>query len=1346
MSIDTASEASLVRAALQGRTEAFEVLLHRYQSLVCAITYSATGNRDISEELAQDSFVRAWTRLKQLEDPSKFKSWLCSITRRSIQNWIRANQRNPVKSSALDNLATTQTDPAQVVVNQEQQQLVHQALSQLPENLRIPLILFYREQKSSKEVAKHLDLSDEAARQRIARARHQLREQMTVTVEQTLSQTKPGQAFGATVLAAITAQAIKSTASAVTASAATPMGSGISALLSTTAAKLVVSAASVALIAGGAWLYQANKSKPEGALSVTTPLQPRETLPAPEPITQPSPVQSEPIANVRPLDSQQPITVNTPSEPQRPAQAAEPTVAPFAFAPRGVLSGRMTDKVSGKPVTDASVRLSGHHPDVHTDANGVYVFDSLPQTGTRDHELSIYSRTHIGIDASGHHSLKISLDASQTSVKHFELTRACMIDITVVDEEGSPIANAEVIGTHLADEHPRIINYFPGYYGNPDERIGIDTFRKTDAAGHVRLGGFPVAETNYQITAWHKGRERHYTHAPGHAIVQLNDPHSVPSIQIVMKKGTSVRGHIAYADGVPGNDLKVLARPKWWHSNVTVDSCLPDPNGYFTLTHIVPGAYQIRAIPYQDGGYYETVLETTFPLAPKTLLTLESSRTSPESLVSISGQIIYPAGLDHDNIRVQAYSGNRTRVETYVKRNRRGKLIDSFSINRLQPGTYRLEFRGNIIADKILHNVLAPRNDLRVELTIPPKYMLTGQVLDQQTHQPIRAYQARLNKTRNSGTSANHWIDIRNQTGQFALEAASPGNYQIQIVAPGYAPQWTLSLDTDAAEPIHISLRPGGRIVGTVSNAKGQPIHDAQVIPLSLASGNDGQGRHRFVNDKGAVRTVRGQFELTHIPAGTETLKVVHADYSFTLVKDIAVQEGQSTDSVHIILPEAASIQGHVYDVNGVPLVNETIRVQDLLSAIHPESQELGIATTDANGFYRIEGLPAKYCSIVRRRTTKNLGVMKRSLVLTAGDPLEVNLGGASVLAWTLEPSTPPAAGQRLLLADQRYVELSAYVNYTQLDQQGAFAFAGTEPGLFNLFLEDPNHVNEWILITQIDVPDHDLDVGHLEPETQSLKVTIESTSSAASLSHLYIAEPGQILSTPMAMGKRPRHASEPWQFHNLTAGTYDLVIAFEDQSQWRKPIHYDPSKPQITVTLETGTAQLSGKILGKNQSTLMLWCKARDYYRAIEAGTQHHFQLSGLPAGDYAIGTVLDYINKGPALAEFALRKNQTLVQDITIPEHSGMSGLMIQLSDSMGRPIEEATVTLESNDPAETPMRTIHQGNVYMTLGKVGNYTLVITSPGYQPLSKPLTLETIIEEGVQPETMEISLEEARD
>jgi len=57
-----------------------------------------------------------------------------------------------------------------------------------------------------------------------------------------------------------------------------------------------------------------------------------------------------------------------------------------------------------------------------------------------------------------------------------------MIDVTVVDEVGRPLANAEVRGTNLAAKNRHIINRLPG---------------GTNKSGHIRLGGFPVAETNY---------------------------------------------------------------------------------------------------------------------------------------------------------------------------------------------------------------------------------------------------------------------------------------------------------------------------------------------------------------------------------------------------------------------------------------------------------------------------------------------------------------------------------------------------------------------------------------------------------------------------------------------------------------------------------------------------------------------------------------------------------------------------------------------------------------------------------------------------------------------------------
>ena len=75
------SEAELLQASLAGSKEAFGTIVEQYQSLICAITYSGTGDFAKSEELAQETFLRAWKELRQLKDLGRFRAWLCTIAR-----------------------------------------------------------------------------------------------------------------------------------------------------------------------------------------------------------------------------------------------------------------------------------------------------------------------------------------------------------------------------------------------------------------------------------------------------------------------------------------------------------------------------------------------------------------------------------------------------------------------------------------------------------------------------------------------------------------------------------------------------------------------------------------------------------------------------------------------------------------------------------------------------------------------------------------------------------------------------------------------------------------------------------------------------------------------------------------------------------------------------------------------------------------------------------------------------------------------------------------------------------------------------------------------------------------
>ena len=79
-------EMELLKRCLRGSSESFSVIVGHYQFLVCGIAFALTGNLGKSEELAQETFIQAWKNLRQLQDLSKFKPWLCQIARNVVQN------------------------------------------------------------------------------------------------------------------------------------------------------------------------------------------------------------------------------------------------------------------------------------------------------------------------------------------------------------------------------------------------------------------------------------------------------------------------------------------------------------------------------------------------------------------------------------------------------------------------------------------------------------------------------------------------------------------------------------------------------------------------------------------------------------------------------------------------------------------------------------------------------------------------------------------------------------------------------------------------------------------------------------------------------------------------------------------------------------------------------------------------------------------------------------------------------------------------------------------------------------------------------------------------------------
>lgn len=224
------SESAILTASQHGDRNAYGQLVEQYKHLVCAVTYGATGDVNVSEDLAQETFVAAWTHLDRLRDHSAFRAWICGIARNIGLTWLRRRHKDVLaRSEPIERghgVRDPHISPRDAAIRREREEMVWQALEKIPEGFRIPIILYYREGRSVEEVARTLGMSGEAVRQRLHRGREFLQVHVAELVETSLSRSRPGDGFTAGVLAAIAfiPAGTMAKAGAATAGAAATMG------------------------------------------------------------------------------------------------------------------------------------------------------------------------------------------------------------------------------------------------------------------------------------------------------------------------------------------------------------------------------------------------------------------------------------------------------------------------------------------------------------------------------------------------------------------------------------------------------------------------------------------------------------------------------------------------------------------------------------------------------------------------------------------------------------------------------------------------------------------------------------------------------------------------------------------------------------------------------------------------------------------------------------------------------------------------------------------------------------------------------------------------------------------
>jgi RNA polymerase sigma-70 factor (ECF subfamily) len=155
-----------------GSRRQVQQLVDDYYASLYRYAYRLTGSNADAEDLTQDTFCQAQMKLHQLRDASRTRAWLFRILRNAYLHRLRAQKHE--QTLPLDWVGEVPERSSGPLPDVDPEQL-QRALDELPEDFRTPLILFYFEEFSYRDIAEQMDLPLGTVMSRLARAKAHLR-------------------------------------------------------------------------------------------------------------------------------------------------------------------------------------------------------------------------------------------------------------------------------------------------------------------------------------------------------------------------------------------------------------------------------------------------------------------------------------------------------------------------------------------------------------------------------------------------------------------------------------------------------------------------------------------------------------------------------------------------------------------------------------------------------------------------------------------------------------------------------------------------------------------------------------------------------------------------------------------------------------------------------------------------------------------------------------------------------------------------------------------------------------------------------------------------------------------
>ena len=153
-----------------GSPQTVQRLVDEHYVALYHYAFRLSGSRADAEDLTQEAFCKAQLNFAQLRDPARAKPWLFSILRNTYLHRVRADKQHWVSLDAIGDVPGPVPEPLPDIDPERLQQ----ALNELREEFRTPLILYYFEDFGYREIAEQMDLPLGTVMSRLARARERL--------------------------------------------------------------------------------------------------------------------------------------------------------------------------------------------------------------------------------------------------------------------------------------------------------------------------------------------------------------------------------------------------------------------------------------------------------------------------------------------------------------------------------------------------------------------------------------------------------------------------------------------------------------------------------------------------------------------------------------------------------------------------------------------------------------------------------------------------------------------------------------------------------------------------------------------------------------------------------------------------------------------------------------------------------------------------------------------------------------------------------------------------------------------------------------------------------------------